>query len=393
MIAYESAKSLMLASAKTLPGERIDLERADGRILAEDVVSDIDMPPFDKSAMDGYACRREDLWRGGLTVIDEIPAGRRPGQTIRPGTCARIFTGAPVPVGADTVVMQEHVNRDGDMVRFTHDNAPHNICRRGEDIRSGDIVLRRGDRITPAHIAVMASVGATRPLVARRPRVTVFATGSELVEPHVKPGAAQIRNGNGGQLASQIRAVGGDPRNGGILADDEALMTEAVRSSMPLSDLIIVSGGVSTGDYDLVPGILGKLGFEIVYKSVAIQPGRPTLFGKCDSVFCCGLPGNPVAAFVMFELLVKPFVFRMMGHDYRPLDVEARVTTPLSRDGARRQACIPVRFLAPDLVDPLPYHGPAHISSLVGADGFIVTPPGGISLKTGDRILVRTIDR
>ncbi|MBP7635708.1 molybdopterin molybdotransferase MoeA [Candidatus Ozemobacteraceae bacterium] len=393
MIQYEDAMRLMLASAHSPSHERVDFGDADGRILAEDIVSDIDMPPFDKAAMDGYACRRQDLELGRLTVIDEIPAGRTSLQTIRPGTCARIFTGAPVPAGADTVIMQEHVTRDGDAVRCMQNNAMHNICRKGEDIRSGDIVLRHGERITPAHIAVMAVVGATRPLVACRPKVTLFATGSEIVEPQVKPAAAQIRNSNGWQLASQTRAVGAEPRIGGILADDEAAMTEALRGAMTTSDLIIVSGGVSTGDYDLIPGILGILGFEIVYKSVAIQPGRPTLFGKNDAVFCCGLPGNPVAAFVMFELLVKPFIFRLMGHAYRPLIVEARVARSLKRDGAKRQACIPVRFVAPDLVEPLPYNGPAHISTMTGAEGLIITPPGGISLNAGERMQVQVISR
>lgn len=393
MISYEDAKRLMLASVMTPSVERVDVGETDGRILAEDIVSDLDMPPFDKAAMDGYACRHEDLGLGRLMVIDEIPAGRRPRQAIRPGTCARIFTGAPVPDGADTVVMQENVERDGDSVRFIRNDSAHNICSRGEDVRSGDIVLRHGERVTPAHAAVLASVGTTRPLMACRPRVTLFATGNELVEPHVKPGVAQIRNGNDAQLASHIRAVGAIPRTGGILVDDEAPMVEALRRAMSSSDLIIVSGGVSTGDYDLVPGTLGKLGFEIVYRNVSIQPGRPTLFATNGSVFCCGLPGNPVAAFMMFELLVKPFIFRMMGHEYRPLIVEARVATPLSRDKAKRQACIPVRFLAPDLVEPLPYHGPAHIGTMVGAEGLIITPPGGIFLEAGARIHVQTISR
>lgn len=381
----------MNSAAVSLPGERVDLEQADGRILAEDIVSDVDMPPFDKSAMDGYACRREDFELGRLKVIDEIPAGSEPRQNIRPGTCARIFTGAPVPDGADVVVMQEHTERDGEFVRMTQIHAAHNICRRGEDICAGNVVLRRGDRVTPAHIAVLASVGATRPLVARRPRLALFATGSELVEPHLTPGAAQIRNSNSAQLAAQVRSAGAVPWIGGILEDDEASIADALQHAMASHEMILVSGGVSTGDYDLVPGILGTLGFETVYKSVAIQPGRPTLFGRSDSVFCCGLPGNPVAAFVMFELLVKPFIYRMMGHEYRPLVAAPRVTTPLSRDKAKRQACIPVRFLAPDLVEPLPYHGPAHICTMVGADGLIITPLGGFSLKAGDRAQVQLL--
>ncbi len=390
MITYDEAKSLMLGAATLLPAENIALDAAVGRILAENIHSDLDMPPFDKSAMDGYACRREDLESGHLTIIEEVPAGAWPQKIIKQGTCARILTGAPVPNGADCVVMQEYTERAGNSLRIIKGDTADHICRKAEDISNGDLVIERGERITPAHIAVMASVGATFPKVTRQPRVAIFATGSELVDPSVRPGPAQIRNSNSWQLTAQVRSMGAIASNCGILSDKEKVIVEALERAMQSADLLLLSGGVSTGDYDLVPGILKKLGFEFAFESVAVQPGRPTVFGQNASHYCCGLPGNPIAAFVIMEMLVKPFLYRMMGHDHKPLEVEACITKPMMRKKGQRQVCIPVRFVAPDQVEPLPYHGPAHINTMTRAEGLIISPFGAFSLNPGDKVLVRS---
>ncbi len=390
MISYDEAKALMLGAARFLPTENLPLDEAAGRILAEDLHSDIDMPPFDKSAMDGYACRRKDLASSHLVVIEEIPAGVWPQKAISQGTCARILTGAPVPEGADCVVMQEHTERDGSSLRILKHDAAGNICRKAEDISVGDLVIEKGERITPAHIAVMASVGATFPLVYCQPRVAIFATGDELVDYSICPGPAQIRNSNSWQLTAQLRSMGAIASNCGILPDKEEIMIESMEKAMKSADLLLLSGGVSTGDYDLVPGILKKLGFELSFQSVALQPGRPTVFGQKGPHYCCGLPGNPIAAFVIMELLAKPFLYRLMGHNHKPLVVEARITKPLQRKKSPRQACIPVRFVSPDQVEPLPYHGPAHINTMIGSDGLIISPSGALNLSIGDKVLVHT---
>lgn len=390
MITYDEAYDRMMAAVTLLPAETVALSEATGRILAEDIASDIDMPPFDKSAMDGYACRRADLAKGQLTVIEEIPAGAWPQKHVTEGTCARILTGAPLPLGADCVLMQEQTQREGDLVRIHKTETSDNLCRRAEDIRTGDVVLRRGERIAPAQIAVLATVGATRPSVIRQPHVAILATGSELVEPDARPSLAQIRNSNSWQLAAQVRAMGALPSYSGILEDREDIIAAAIEEAMLSSDLLLLSGGVSTGDYDLVPGILQKLGFTFSFDSVAMQPGRPTVFGRKGQIYCCGLPGNPVSTYVIFEILVKPFLYRLMGHDWQPLLVEARLSKPIFRRKAQRQANIPVRFLAPDLVEPIEYHGSAHINAMTQAQGIICIPVGQTTINEGECVRVRS---
>ncbi|OGJ91415.1 MAG: hypothetical protein A2268_00230 [Candidatus Raymondbacteria bacterium RifOxyA12_full_50_37] len=390
MITFDEAYKKMMAAARPLPVETVPLEDAAGRILAGDVFSDVDMPPFDKAAMDGYACRRADLARGELEVIETIPAGVFPEKTVLPGTCARILTGAPLPQGADCVVMQEQVERDGMRIRIRDAQTPDNLCRRGEDVLSGDRVFTQGERITPAHAAMLASVGAVRPRVFMRPRVAILATGNELVEPSQRPGPAQIRNSNGWQLAAQVRAMGALLSGQGVVADTEADIDAALRQAMARSDVILLSGGVSTGDFDLVPEALKKLDFSFLFDSVAMQPGRPTVFAVKDLVYCCGLPGNPVSTYVIFEILVKPFLFRLMGHSYRPLVVEGRLTMPVRRKNMKRQAAVPVRFVSPGDVEPVPYHGSAHIRAMAGIDGIVFVPVGSLGFEKGERVHVRS---
>jgi len=389
MITYEEALSRMLAAAPRMPAEAVALAEADGRILAQDVVADMDMPPFDKSAMDGYACRRADLGLGELTVIEDIAAGAWPARTVVSGTCARIFTGAPLPLGADCVLMQEQSERRGDRIRIHNPDTADNICRRAEDIRTGDRVLACGERLTPAHIAVLASVGVARPLVARRPRVAILATGNELVPVDVTPGPASIRNSNSPQLAAQARAMGVCVTDRGIVGDDTATLTAAIHDALSDHDVLLLSGGVSTGDYDLVPGILRQLGFAFAFESVAMQPGRPTVFAQKDAHFCCGLPGNPVSTFVVFELLVKPFLFQMMGHTVEPRIATGRLARPVRRRATDRQAAFPVRFTAPGDVEPMTYHGSAHINALTRADGIITLPIGKGCFEAGEHVHVR----
>lgn len=392
MISFEEAYDIVMATpTRELLMESVPLLESVGRILATDIASDMDMPPFHKSAMDGYACRREDLPLAELSIIEEIPAGLWPSRTITKGTCSRILTGAPLPAGADCVIMQEQTERHGDNLRILDPHSLDNICRRAEDIQCGSVVLSKGERITPAHIAVLATLGVTHPKVAKRPRVTIHATGSELVEPDQKPALAQIRNSNSWQLAAQAADAGALPCYGGILADQEDVITHAVQAAMGSSDLILLSGGVSTGDFDLVPGILKKLGFSILFDSVAMQPGRPTIFAHKDGVFCFGLPGNPVSTYAVFELMVKPFIYRRMGHDWQPLLVEAHLSQDLQRRNTSRQASLPVRFLSPDLVEPIEYHGSAHINAMTKGHGIVCIPRGSSGFKKGERLRVRLL--
>ncbi|MHC4499869.1 MAG: molybdopterin molybdotransferase MoeA [Planctomycetota bacterium] len=249
MLTFEQALEIVLGSAREPCTERVDISRALGRVLAEDVKSDMDMPPFNKAAMDGYACRRQDL-ANELAVIETIPAGRPSEKTIGANLCAKIMTGSMVPEGADCVIMKEYVEISGaDMIRFVGEKTADNICVRGEDVKAGDVVLRKGTMLRAQHIAVLASVGCVEPAVAKTPRVGVIATGDELVEPAAMPGPSQIRNSNGFQLAAQVESMGLAASNYGVVRDTAVAMDSMFRKAFVGNEVVVVSGGVSVGDY------------------------------------------------------------------------------------------------------------------------------------------------
>jgi len=391
MISRQEAYRIVIASAPQLDTERIGLDLALGRVLAADINSDIDMPPFDKSAMDGYAIRREDILEE-LEVIETIPAGRPPTESVGPGECAKIMTGAMVPQGADCVIMKEYVEMTGQgKIRFVGKDTATNICYKAEDTSVGDTVLRSGECIKAQHIALLASVGCTDPLVSAQPRVGIVATGDELVEPSDKPGISQIRNSNSYQLQAQIKAAGAVPHYFGIARDTEGEIDSLLRRALCESDVVLVSGGVSVGDYDLVPAILKRNGVEMLFESIAMKPGKPTHFGVSDQAFCFGLPGNPVSTFVVFELLVKPFLLKLMGCDDRPANVIMPLEEPIEKRRTSREAWYPVVLTPDGRVKPIEYHGSAHARALPHADGIVCVPAGVKRLDAGTKVHVRQI--
>ena len=391
MISFEMAYDEVMSHSVPWSTETVSLEQALGRVLAEDVLSDMDMPPFNKSAMDGYACRRRDL-AGPMTVVEEIQAGYFPQKVIEPGQCSKIMTGAPVPEGADCVIMVEKTEQVADnTIRFTGQDTADNICLRGEDVRTGDVVLESGECIGPAHVAVLASVGCARPRVSRQVRVGVIATGNELVEPDAGPNPAQIRNSNSFQLCAQVRQMQAVPVYYGIAEDRVEAIRDVTAKAMAENDVLLLSGGVSMGDFDLVPDVLKVCGFECLFDSVAMQPGRPTVFGRCDSVFCFGLPGNPVSTYVVFEILVKPFLYRLMGHAQAVPTVTATLDKPVKRRKATRMSTLPVVFTGPKTVCPVDYHGSAHIGAMTKAQGLITVPEGTLGIPKGSDVHVRPL--
>ncbi|HLD43920.1 MAG TPA: molybdopterin-binding protein, partial [bacterium] len=211
------------------------------------------------------------------------------------------------------------------------------------------------------------------------------------VEPDNTPGPAQIRNSNAWQLLAQVRSLGIEPCYSGILPDREDITSAAIDTAAKSSDVLLLSGGVSAGDYDLVPDILRKLGFLFAFDSVAMQPGRPTIFAHKEQVYVCGLPGNPVSTFINFELLIRPFLYRLMGHDWQPLVVEARLAEAIRRKQTSRQSTVPVRFVTPSEVAPVEYHGSAHIHALTRASGLVTIPVGQACLQKGDVVRVRSL--
>jgi molybdopterin molybdotransferase len=395
MRTLEEALKTVLESAPTLGSEPVELAGAVGRILAHDVVSDMDMPPFDKATMDGYACRRADLAHE-LSIVETIPAGYVPRQRIEANQCARIMTGAWVPEGADCVIMVEQTvpgtgPSTAETVRFTGVQTADNICPRGEDVRAGQVVLGKGTRIKPQHIAILAAVGCTSPGVFRRPRVAVVSTGDELVPPGDKPQGSQVRDSNSSQLCAQVGQVGAVARNCGIVADHPDEIDNVLRRAIAENDLVLLSGGVSAGDYDCVPQIMRRVGIDVLFHKVAIKPGKPAIFGVCGQACCFGLPGNPVSSFVVFELLVKPLLYKMMGHEYRPSCVSLPLAEPVQRDDTERQSWIPVAITDASSAEPIEYHGSAHIAALSEADGLLRIDAGVARLERDVPVVVRLI--
>ena len=391
MIPFEKAYETVMQHAAPLGTEGVGLDEVLNRILAENIVSDMDMPPFNKSAMDGFACRKEDL-ANVLEVIEEIPAGKIPQKEVSKNQCSKIMTGAKVPKGADSVIKVEETEKvESDKIRFTGDNTMDNICIRGEDVMKSDVVVQKGTRIQPQHIAIMASVGAVNPQVNRRPNVGIISTGNELVEPDSIPGESEIRNSNAYQLIAQVESVGAIPDYGGIALDTSESTREKIGKSLEMNDVILLTGGVSMGEYDLVPEIMTKIGIRQKFQRIAIQPGKPTIFGIAGKKICFGLPGNPVSSFVLFELLVKPLLYGLMGHNYSPPNIVLPIAGEYKRKKSGRKSWLPVRINANGEVETVDYHGSAHIYSLNKAMGLISIPIGETTLQKGEKVNVRLI--
>lgn len=363
-----------------------------GRILATDISSDINMPPFNKSAVDGYACRRADL-HSDMDVVDVIAAGKFPQKSIVAGTCSKIMTGAPVPEGADCVFMVEdsQIVSEG-KVRFTGSDTKTNIARFAEDVKVGEKVLDKGTLIEPQHIAILAAVGVSRVDVAVKPKVSVLITGDELVETDVKPTLSQIRNSNGHQLVTQVLRVGAVPVYGGIVDDTHEATRNAIANALETSDIVVLTGGVSMGDFDYVPGVLKDLGVDIKFQTIAVQPGKPTVFGVKAEKLVFGLPGNPVSSFFQFNILVRTAILALMGAKN---PVKQFIKMPLANDYKRKRserlALVPAFVNSKGEVEPINYHGSAHIFALANATSIIVIPIGVGEVKKGELVDVRPL--
>ncbi len=390
MLQFEEALSRVIGLARPGKTEIIDLRLSLNRILAEEVSSDISMPPFNKSAMDGYACKRKDLSEE-LDIIEIIPAGKIPGKILNHGQCSKIMTGAMMPEGADCVIMVEHTEQVSERrIKFTADKTKDNYVPEGEDVRKGEIVLDNGLIIKPQHIAVLASVGCSEVRVYRRVRTGIISTGDELVEPYEKPGVSQIRNSNAYQLCAQVEQMGGTQHYLGIAKDSPEDSEILIREALNDNDVIILTGGVSMGDYDFIPQILEKLDVKIHFDSLAVQPGRPTVFGTLKDKVIFGLPGNPVSSFNIFELLVRPMLYKMMGYNYHPEELVLPMGKEYNRNKSSRRSFLPMK-IRKGKVFPLEYHGSAHINALIQADGLIEVPIGIVNLKEGEMVNVRQI--
>ncbi len=344
MISLEEALTRVLARIPVLPAERVGLLEAMGRVLAQDVISDIDVSPFDNAEKDGYAVRAQDVAAASpdapvrLPVIERLAAGSVPTRRLDRGQASKITTGAPLPEGADAVVMVEDTEPldSGNFVCIRASVAPEqNIRRRGQEVRAGQAVLAAGEVAGPAALGLAAAVGQATLWVHRRPRVAIVATGDELVEVTRKPGPGQIRNSNSYALAAQVLQAGGVPQVLGV-ARDNAEDTRALLSRAPDFDVMVSTGGVSMGDFDVVRTVLEELG-RLDFWQVAMRPGAPQTFGTIQGTPFFGLPGNPTSTMVGFEIFVRPALRRMAGHQAleRPR-VTARLQAEVRKSPGRR---------------------------------------------------------
>ena len=391
MITLEQASEIALSKVRPPGIENVGYLQSVGRILAEDIFADADMPPFTKSAMDGYACRRNDLERE-LSVIEIIPAGKTPSETVSAGKCSKIMTGAQVPLGADTVFMIEYSEETAPgKVRFTGTKTNSNICLKGEDLRKGDRVLSAETLLKPQHIAILASVGCTNPRVYQRPILGIISTGSELVSPEEKPQSSQIRNSNGPQLYAQASAYGFQVNYYGIVPDNKQQTAHVIQQSVAENDVTILSGGVSVGDFDFVPHIIKELGFEIHFNKINVKPGQHTTFASAKDKYIIGLPGNPVSSLIQFEVFVLPFLRQLMNYS----QPEIKLLLPLAFDFIRkkpdREEYLPVRLTGQNEVTLVEYHGSAHIQAYNQAFGYISVSPGTSEIKKGELVHVRPL--
>ncbi|MBW6536089.1 MAG: molybdopterin molybdotransferase MoeA [Mariniphaga sp.] len=391
MLEFKTALDLIRSTAQPLPAEKVELQKSLKRVLAEDVFHDMDMPPFNKSAMDGFACRREDL-HNELEIIETIYAGKLPEKRLKENQCYKIMTGAVVPDGADVVFKKEDARLFGDSkVVCQNQKTGNNICYRGEDIKTGEKVLEKGTLLLPRHLPALASAGITHPAVFRRPVVTVFSTGTELVEPGEKPLSFQIRNSNAAQLIGQISELNIQAGYGGIIRDDESLLTEKLTGALNFSDVVMLTGGVSVGDFDLIPEILSKMDYDILVTATAIKPGKPMVFARKGQKFCFGLSGNPVSSFVQFELYAKPFLFALMGYNFQPEILKLPFGTELKWRKQDRLNFIPVNIIDEMEVLPVEFHGSAHINSLSKATHLMEVPKGVEKIEKGELVNVRSL--
>jgi molybdopterin molybdotransferase len=402
MISVDEALQRVLAAATgrgLLTAEPIDLRGAAGRILRETMTADRDLPPFTRSAMDGYALRAADTAGAAVTleVIEEIPAGSEPKHTVGPGQASRVMTGAALPAGADAVQMVEQTaTLEGARVRILSSVAPgEHVRRAGEDLAKGSLLLAEGTLLGAAQIGLLASAGRARVVVSRRPRVAIIPTGDELVGVEQEPGPSRIRESNGHTLEVLVAMAGGEPRLHGIAPDDLDELIRRIGDALRECDVLLLSGGVSMGDYDLVGRALAALGCRPIFDRVAIQPGKPLFFGRSGArgeILVFGLPGNPVSTIVDFLIFARPALRCLMGSQ-RWLDrtVAARLLDPIRRKpGRRAYLCAALEEETEDpTVRLIPSTGSADMVALSQANALAIIPEQIGVLEAG--VTVRTL--
>ena len=391
-LSFTVARSTILDAVGSLrvlpPIEIVDLREAAGRVLAAPVYADRDYPPLNRSMRDGFAVRAADA-PGTLTVIGEVRAGELFDREVQAGHAVEIMTGAPVPAGTDAVVMLEHVRVDSDLVIIDRHLSPGlNVSPRGCDAIAGSEVLHAGQRVGYPEVAVLATIGMLRVPVFRRPRVAILTTGDEILEAGADPLPHQIRDSNAWSLAAQVRRAGGDPFVLPAAPDSVQQTTDLVGEGLK-ADLLLISGGVSAGKYDLVEGVLAEYGGEFYFNRVLVQPGQPLVFGRVQETFVFGLPGNPASTMVCFEVFARAAVELLGGQAQPMLPLTEAVLSAEFRHRPGLTRFLPASLSADGTsVTPVPWSGSGDVMALARANAFLVAESDKPHYAAGERIRV-----
>jgi len=403
MISVAEAIEIVLAQVQQLPNEEVDLAEARNRILAEEIVADSDLPPFDRSQMDGYAIRAADVSGAPvrLGIVGESAAGRGWHHELGDGAAVRIMTGAPVPAGADSVQQIELTRElpDGTEVEILEPVAKgRSIVTRGSEIKSGQIVLRAGEVIDAAAMAVLASFGYARVKVGRRPRVAVIATGSELVPVNAKPGQDQIRDSNNYSISANAAVAGALVEQMPLAGDDTELLKKQFADAAERSEIVISSGGVSVGAYDFTKSALKELGAHFFFEKVALRPGKPIVFARFpNGTIVFGLPGNPVSVSVTFNLFARVAILAMQGARETQMQAETAVLGKNLRGTVDRECYLPAELSTSDdgtlTAKPLKWGGSSDFIAFARATALIIVPKGREQVAAGAVVKVVRIPR
>jgi len=383
MLSVHEAIRIICEQTPTLPAEKIPLTEAHGRVLAENIIADTDLPPFDRALMDGYAVRAADTQNAPvrLRIVGEAAAGSGWRGTLDAGEAVRIMTGAPVPAGADSVQQIERTREgeNGETIEIERATSPAQfIASRASEITSGSIVLRRGETTNAAMTAALASFGYANVSVGARPRATILATGSELVPVEETPGADKIRDSNSPSLAAYAELAGARVRRLPFATDDPALLQKKIEESLQHTDVLVLSGGVSMGAYDFTKTALREIGAEIFFEQVSLRPGKPTVFARLGRTLIFGLPGNPVSVSVTFNLFARTALRRMQGANDPMLAEERAVLAHEVKGAVERTSYLPAQLRTDDegrlLAEPLRWGGSSDLTAFARTTALIIVP-------------------